>query len=103
MIYSRFGGTVQLIREATLSELLSDWNCPENPRSAKQKKDHAEAKQRIDYGMMWWAKYEDGTERIAELAFLRADDGWKEIDSTRKALMGEARYMECCGGPLFQG
>lgn len=100
-IYGRGGNEIELIREATMAELLREWSCPEKPRSKKQREDHKLASERIGYGMMWIGKdKEDGHESIYELAYCKADGGWAEITDARRKIMGEARYAEAAGIPL---
>jgi len=100
MIYARFGDEITLLREASLLDVLKDWGHAKWSKSKKYAEDEKIAAERVGYGMMWWAKFQNGEERIAELAYCRADDGWKEIDDTRRKIMGEARYAEACGKPV---
>jgi hypothetical protein len=91
-LYDQVGGEVTLEREATFAEVVSEWMW----RSASAKK---AANDRIGYGMLWWGKV-DGERRLFDLAYVRADGGWAEIDDARRALMGDARYREASGMPV---
>lgn len=97
-IYGRGGDELVLLREATVEEVLKDWGIKPNSRKHDDKLEIQKAKDRVGYGMLWWAKYTaDNAETLCELAYCRADNGFAEIDDTRRALMGAARYTEATG------
>lgn len=67
-IYARFGETVTVLRYATKADVLK----LDPPFDAEAKKNLA--------NKSWVViQFEDGMERISHLAYLRADDGSKEI------------------------
>lgn len=106
-LYGRFGDEIELTREATIDEVLKDWGVKPTAKSRAAQEERTRAKDRCDYGMMWWGRFKNGTidteERIFELAFCRADGGFAEIDDVRRKLMGETRYHEAVGKPIPSG
>lgn len=67
-IYARFGETVTVLRHATKEDVLR----LDPPYDAEAKKNLA--------NKSWVViRFEDGMERISHLAYLRADDGSREI------------------------
>lgn len=91
-IVSRWGGDIVLEREATLKDI----------RPLDHRKADKQDAERISYGMLWvgYLTTSPSEKRIFDLAFLRADGGWAEIDDERRRLMGEARYQEACNTPV---
>ena len=77
-IYARFGETVFVKRYATKADVLK----LDPPFDAEAKKNIAN-KSWVVIG------FEDGTERISHLAYLRADGGLKEIMDDVRASCGE--------------
>lgn len=100
-IYGRWGDEITLIKEATVADVLDDWSVRPGDKSKQAKQDRKLAAERVGYGMMWWAQYKDGEKRVlVELAYCKADEGWKEIDEVRETLMGEPRYSEAVRKPV---
>lgn len=71
MIYSRFGGEVTIVRMATIEDV----------RSFENRKPDKEDRSRTVEGMRVIAARWDGTEFLADVAYLKADGGWREIDA----------------------
>jgi hypothetical protein len=73
MIYGRMGGKIRLVRVGTAKDAALDHRKPDM---------HDRERARIGYLMVGRFVREDGTEsedRLFDLAFLRADNGWDEI------------------------
>lgn len=90
MIYGTFGNKLELVREATVDEVLTNWG-------SRSRADKTIAKERCGRGMMWWVSgyHTNAAEpRLYNLVYCRADGGWDEIDAARKKIMGEKRYQE---------
>lgn len=80
-----------MLREATREDI----------KTHERRKWDKQDDQRRGYGMLWIIKYaDDGRESAADLAFLKADKGWAEIDDARELLMGPERYAEAVGRPV---
>jgi hypothetical protein len=76
VIHSRFGGVVTLVRFATIGDV----------KTFERRKADKEDKLRTEGGWRFIARYEDGTEFLADVAYLRADEGLREILDTAFAL-----------------
>lgn len=68
MIYARFGEPITVVRYATKADVL-----------ALDPPFDAEAQKNLKHKSWVVIRFEDGSERISHLAYLRADDGLKEI------------------------
>lgn len=93
MIYGRGGDVVTLVRVATEADIVK----------CERRKVDKQDKERFGYGMLWMARYPEqgpGEEWPVDLAFLKADNGWCEIDDARKALVTPEQYAEWTGTPL---
>lgn len=78
MIYGRFGDPVTLVRMGTLKDV----------RELDRRKPDAQDKKCVAAGSYVVTRHEDGSEHLHHLAYLRADDGLKELIEAVAALNG---------------
>ncbi len=69
MIYDRFGDTVTLVRAGTVEDVTA----------LDKRKPDKQDRENVKNGGYVVVKQDDGQERLYHTAFLRADDGFKEI------------------------
>jgi hypothetical protein len=88
MVYGRMGGTVRLTRMATPADAKLD-----------NRKPDAQDRERCEIGYLMVGRFvrEDGTEsedRLFDLAYLRADGGWKEIKEAARAAGNDVAFLD---------
>lgn len=74
-ICSRFGNGLSILRPAVLADV----------KKFDGRKPDAHDKRRIEEGQYVIVGYDDNTEGLADLAMLKADGGWREIEEAAKA------------------
>ena len=79
MVYGRFGGEIEIVREGTLADV----------RKLDGRKPDKQDRDAIELGSyVIWRHAGDGPggqEHLAHVAYLRADDGFKEIVDAMRA------------------
>lgn len=78
-IYGRFGDEVTIVRVGTLEDV----------KALDQRKPDQQDRDAVKNGSYVVTKHEGGEERLHHLAFLRADDGIREIMDAVRAIEAE--------------
>jgi hypothetical protein len=91
-IYSRFGDPVIVVRMATVEDVKTF----ENRKPDKQDRERTKDGQRIICRYLKGSKGDElqGREFLADTAYLRADEGYREIMAAVRALPGYPRPEE---------
>lgn len=83
-IYGRFGDKIEIVRLGTLDDVRD----LDRARGGKPRKIDKADREAVKNGSYVVVRQDDGSERLYHQAFLRADDGSREITAAIRALAG---------------
>jgi hypothetical protein len=87
MIYSRFGGTVRIVRLATEADHRACGETPIRKADRQRIADNCRVVFRFDGDGAPENPRDDGKDRVADVSYLRADNGWKEMSDAIAAIV----------------